>query len=88
MTIQEIVAKLEIPEGTNYPTVDFSDVDGNIFCIIAVVSKAWRNVDRDVAGKISDVINENCESYDSALAVLTSICKVTFEDGESEEDYD
>lgn len=85
MTNQERIAKLNIPEGTTYPPVDFN-VDGNIFSVIGVVSKAWRKVNPDVSSKIADVVNETCESYDQALGFLISISEVKYGEDE-DEDY-
>ena len=79
----ELISKLGIPEGTTFPSVDFK-VDGNIFSVIGTVQKAWRKVNRDVADKIPNVVNDNCESYEQALSFLMSISEVKY--GEDEDD--
>lgn len=75
-TTKELVALLEIPENTKYPTVDFN-VDGNIFSVIGAVTKEWRKVNPEVANKISSVVNSECESYEQALGFLLSISNAT-----------
>lgn len=90
-TTKELVALLNIPEDTKYPTVDFN-VDGNIFSVIGTVSKAWRKVNPEVAEKIASVVNTECESYEQALGFLLSISDATHSgydsDDECECDYE
>ena len=57
----------------DYPYVDFTELDGNVFALIGAVSKAWRKVDRDVAGRIMGAVNNNAGDYDSVLGFLLSI---------------
>ena len=85
MPNNDLIAKLNIPEGTTYPPVDFK-IDSNIFSVIGAVSKAWRKVNPEVASKIPEVVNEHCESYEQALGFLMSISEVKFGDDE-DEDY-
>jgi hypothetical protein len=68
----------------NYPCVDFTELDGNVFALIGAVSKAWRKVDRDVAERIGTVINSHAEDYDSALGFLLSITNCP--DGDSDDE--
>lgn len=95
MTNQELINKLEIPAGTEYPAVNFR-VDGNIFAVISAVSRAWRPVNKEVSNRIFSIVND-CESYEEALGFLMSISKVEYhktdEDKEeceddSDEDFD
>lgn len=81
-----MIAELQIPEHITkdkYPTVDFN-IDGNIFSVIGAVSKGWRKVDSDVASRISTVVNNNADSYDTALSFLTSISNVAFGEEDNE----
>lgn len=84
--LNEMIKELQIPDGINkehYPVVNFK-IDGNIFGVIGAVSKGWRKVDKQVADRISAVVNEHAEDYDQALGFLLAISNVEYGDSDDE----
>ena len=70
--IATLVAMLEIPEGQKHPHFCYNSED-NVFSAIGAASRAWKQVNRDVAERIMTVINGNCQSHDECLAFLDAI---------------
>jgi|688.fasta_scaffold2301482_2 hypothetical protein len=84
--LTEMIKHLQIPDTIPkeaYPVVNFK-IDGNIFSVIGAVSKGWRKVDKQVADRISAVVNEHAEDYDQALGFLLAVTNVEFGDSDDE----
>lgn len=73
--IAELVALLKIPNEISpnqYPRYNLN-YSGNMMFDISIASKAWKNVNRDVAGRIFPVISAHCESSEECEALLEAI---------------
>ena len=81
-----MIDALQIPDtitAKDYPAVNFK-IDGNVFSVIGAVSKGWRKVDKQVADRISAVVNEHAEDYEQALGFLLAISQVEYGDSDDE----
>jgi hypothetical protein len=89
--VEAMIKALNIPPHINredYPSVNWGNMDGNIFACIGAASRAWRSVDRNVAGHISTIVNEHAEDYSSALSFLFAITKTSDDDYMDDEDME
>lgn len=71
-----MVAEISIPATITpeqYPVVEWSEVDGNVFAVMATASSAWKRLDRGVAERIGKVIMNQAESYEDAVGVCLKI---------------
>jgi hypothetical protein len=73
--LEFIVKQLNIPENITAKNYPFYEINGygNIFADISIATKAWRKVDKKVAGNIFPVINKYCKSPEECEAVLIAI---------------
>lgn len=86
--VEAMIKALNIPphiSKEDYPSVNWGNMDGNIFACIGAASRAWRSVDRTVAGHISTVVNEHADDYRSALSFLFAITKMADDEIEDDE---
>lgn len=84
--LTEMIKHLQIPDTIPeeaYPVVNFN-IEDNIFSVIGAVSKGWRTVDKQVADRISAVVNEHAEDYDQAIVFLLAVTNVEFGDYDDE----
>jgi len=73
--IKFLVKELNIPSDISelsYPYYELNGT-GNIFDDIAIASRAWRNVNKDVSKNIMSVINKHCQSSEEVDALLNAI---------------
>ena len=73
--IAELVALLKIPNEispSQYPRFNLN-YSGNIMFDISIASKAWKNLNRDVAGRIFPVVSAHCQSPEECEAFLEAI---------------
>ena len=75
MNLNELINELNIPSNikpSDYPKVNWLEVDGNAFSVMGRASKEWKKLDRGVASRIASVCMRG--DYDTLLAICTSIC--------------
>jgi hypothetical protein len=82
--VSEILGNTEVKK-SNYPTVCWTQVDGNAFGIIGQAQKAWRAKDKEVSARIGKVLMSKAESYDVLLGVCIELCPMASDD-EDEDD--
>lgn len=73
---------------SEYPTICWTQVDGNAFSIMGQASKAWRSKDKAVANRIGSVLMSKADSYDVLLGVCIELCPMASSDDEDEDEYD
>lgn len=86
--VEAMLKALQIPDTITpdqYPQLDLSNCDGNVFMLIGAVGRAWRRVDSGVASRIHGAVDAHAEDYDDAVIFLSQIIRDP-EDGEDAED--
>lgn len=74
--VETMIRELKIPDtitSDQYPHLDLSECDGNVFMLIGAVGGAWKRVDRGVASRLMTVVNSHAKSYDEAVIFLSQI---------------
>ena len=83
--IAEILGETSVKR-SNYPTICWTQVDGNAFSIIGQAQKAWRAKDKEVSARIGKVLMSKAESYDVLLGVCIELCPMASGDDDEDED--